>query len=46
MELGAAGVLVNTALVRAAQPILLAEAMKYAVQAGLLAFRSGPMDES
>lgn len=46
MELGAAGVLVNTALVRAAEPILLAEAMKYAVQAGLLAFRSGPMDES
>jgi thiazole synthase len=46
MELGAAGVLVNTALVRAARPVLLARAMRQAVQAGLLAFQSGPMGES
>jgi thiazole synthase len=44
MELGAAGVLVNTALIRAARPLVLAEAMKHAVRAGLLAFRSGPME--
>jgi thiazole synthase len=43
MELGAAGVLVNTALVRAASPTLLADSMKRAVQAGLLAYLSGPM---
>ncbi|GLW05773.1 thiazole synthase [Microtetraspora sp. NBRC 13810] len=43
MELGAAGVLVNTALVRADKPLLLARAMRYAVQAGLLAYRSGFM---
>jgi thiazole synthase len=43
MELGAAGVLVNTALVRAEEPILLATAMKHAVQAGFLEFRAGPM---
>lgn len=45
MELGAAGVLVNTALVRAASPTLLAASMRYAVQAGLLAFRSGPVND-
>jgi thiazole synthase len=43
MELGAAGVLVNTALIAARKPLLLAEAMKHAVRAGLLAYRSGPM---
>lgn len=43
MELGAAGVLVNTALVRAARPPVLARSMRYAVEAGLLAFRSGSM---
>lgn len=43
MELGAAGVLVNTALVQAERPLLLAEAMKHAVRAGLLSHRSGPM---
>jgi thiazole synthase len=45
MELGAAGVLVNTALVRAAEPLVLAESMKHAVRAGLLAHRSSPMRE-
>ncbi|MFI6504854.1 hypothetical protein [Nonomuraea typhae] len=43
MEMGAAGVLVNTALVRAGRPLMLAEAMKYAVRSGLLTYRSGPM---
>jgi len=43
MELGAAAVLVNTALVQAADPVLLAESMKYAVRAGLLANWSRPM---
>jgi thiazole synthase len=43
MELGAAAVLVNTALVRAENPALLATAMKYAVQAGRLAYLSRPM---
>ncbi len=43
MELGAAGVLVNTALVRAARPQVLARSMKQAVEAGLLAFRSRAM---
>jgi thiazole synthase len=46
MELGAAAILVNTALVRAARPALLAASMRHAVWAGLLAFRSGPMDRT
>lgn len=45
MTMGAAGVLVNAALVRAADPIMLATAMKHAVRAGLLEFRAGPMKE-
>jgi thiazole synthase len=40
MELGAAAVLVNTALARAVRPALLAASMRHAVRAGLLAFRS------
>jgi thiazole synthase len=40
MELGAAAVLVNTALAQAARPDLLAASMRHAVQAGLLAHRS------
>jgi thiazole synthase len=43
MELGAAGVLVNTAIARAAMPVLMAEAMRDAVRAGLLARRAGPL---
>lgn len=46
MELGAAAVLVNTALVRASRPTLLAASMRHAVRAGLLAFRAGPMRRS
>lgn len=46
MELGAAGVLVNTALVKADRPVALAGAMKHAVHAGWLEFRAGPMKEN
>ena len=41
MELGASAVLVNTAIARAADPVRMAEAMKLAVIAGLLAHRAG-----
>jgi thiazole synthase len=41
MELGADGVLMNTALAGAQEPVAMAEAMKHAVIAGRLAFLSG-----
>ena len=41
MELGADGVLMNTAIAGAEQPVQMAEAMKHAVIAGRLAFLSG-----
>ncbi|EJF06826.1 putative enzyme of thiazole biosynthesis [Thiovulum sp. ES] len=41
MELGADGVLTNTAIAKAKDPIKMAEAMKYAVKAGRLAYLSG-----
>jgi len=41
MELGADGVLMNTAIAGAADPVRMAEAMKLAVQAGRLAHLSG-----
>jgi len=41
MEIGAQGVLLNTAVAEAENPILMAEAMKCAVQAGRLAFLAG-----
>ena len=41
MELGADGVLMNTAIARAEDPLSMAEAMKYAVRAGRLAYLSG-----
>ena len=41
MELGADGVLMNTAIALAADPIAMATAMKLAVQAGRLAYRAG-----
>jgi len=41
MELGADGVLMNTAIAGAQEPIAMAEAMKHAVIAGRLAFRAG-----
>jgi thiazole synthase len=41
MELGADGVLTNTAIAQAKDPIRMAEAMKYAVIAGRLAYKAG-----
>ena len=43
MELGCDGVLLNTAIAEATNPILMAEAMKHAVIAGRKAFRAGRM---
>lgn len=43
MEMGAAATLVNTALVRAQDPIKMAHAMRFAALAGRLAYESGPM---
>jgi thiazole synthase len=43
MELGCAGVLMNTAIVLARDPVLMAAAMKKAVEAGREAFRAGRM---
>ena len=42
MEMGADAVLVNTAIATAAEPIEMARAFKLAVEAGRLAYRSGP----
>ena len=41
MELGADGVLMNTAIAGAQDPVAMAEAMKLGVQAGRLAYRAG-----
>jgi thiazole synthase len=41
MELGADAVLMNTAIAAAAEPIAMARAMRLAVEAGRLAYRSG-----
>ena len=41
MELGADGVLMNTAIALAADPVAMATAMKLAVEAGRLAYRAG-----
>ncbi|MEK7308598.1 MAG: thiazole synthase [Nitrospirota bacterium] len=43
MELGCDGVLLNTAIAGAKDPIVMAEAMKHAVIAGRLAFKAGRM---
>ncbi|WFE20058.1 thiamine biosynthesis protein ThiG [Solwaraspora sp. WMMD937] len=43
MEMGASAVLVNTALVEARQPLLMAASMRSAVEAGRLAYLSGGM---
>ena len=43
MELGCDGVLMNTAIARAKDPLLMAEAMRDAVSAGRKAFRAGRM---
>jgi thiazole synthase len=41
MEYGADAVLMNTAIACAKDPIMMAEAMKHAVEAGRLAYRAG-----
>ncbi|HSK31291.1 MAG TPA: hypothetical protein VLA17_15130, partial [Candidatus Limnocylindria bacterium] len=43
MELGADGVLMNTAIAEAADPVKMATAMKLAIQAGRLAYQAGRM---
>jgi thiazole synthase len=43
MEMGCAGVLMNTAVAAARDPVLMAAAMKRAVEAGRLAYRAGRM---
>src|SRR6186997_1832031 len=44
MELGADGVLMNTAIAEAQDPMAMAESMKLAVQAGRLAYQAGRME--
>jgi thiazole synthase len=41
MEYGAEAVLMNTAIAGAKEPIMMAEAMKYAIWAGRMAFKAG-----
>ncbi len=43
MELGCDGVLMNTAIAEAKEPIMMARAMKLAVESGRLAYRAGRM---
>ena len=43
MELGCDGVLMNTAIAQAKDPIAMAEAMKLAIQAGRFAYKAGRM---
>jgi thiazole synthase len=43
MELGADGVLMNTAIAEAQDPVKMAAAMRLAVEAGRLAFEAGRM---
>jgi thiazole synthase len=45
MELGADGVLMNTAIAGAADPVAMAHAMRLAVQAGRLAYRAGRIEK-
>ncbi|MFT3978599.1 MAG: sulfur carrier protein ThiS [Sphingomonas bacterium] len=45
MELGCDGVLMNTAIAEAKDPILMAAAMKAAVEAGRLSYRAGRMQK-
>src|SRR3954467_1860359 len=43
MELGCTGVLMNTAIAEAKEPVMMARAMKLAVESGRLAYRAGRM---
>jgi len=46
MEMGAAAVLVNTAIARAERPAMMATAMRHGTEAGRLAFRAGRIPRS
>ncbi len=43
MEMGCAAVLMNSAIANAQQPILMAQAMRHAIEAGRLAYLAGRM---
>ena len=45
MELGCAGVLMNTAIARAQKPVLMAKAMKKAIESGRQAYLAGRMEK-
>ena len=45
MELGCAGVLMNTAIAEARDPVMMAHAMKLAVESGRLAYLAGRMEK-
>jgi thiazole synthase len=45
MELGCDGVLMNTAIAEAKEPVMMAAAMRQAVEAGRLAYRAGRMGQ-
>jgi thiazole synthase len=45
MEMGCAGILMNTAIAKAKNPILMAQAMKLAVESGRLAYLAGRMEK-
>ena len=45
MEYGFDGVLLNTAIARARDPIAMAQALAFAVDAGALAYQAGPMSQ-
>lgn len=46
MEMGCDGILMNTAIAKAKNPILMAQAMKLAVEAGRMAFLAGRMEKN
>jgi len=46
MEMGAAAVLLNTAIASSDDPVAMAEAFKYAVKAGRIAYKSGMASQS
>ena len=45
MELGCAGVLMNTAIAKAQKPVLMAQAMKKAIESGRQAYLAGRMEK-
>jgi thiazole synthase len=45
MEMGCAGILMNTAIAKAKNPLLMARAMKLAVESGRMAYLAGRMEK-